>query len=337
VAANTLTRRTFDRAGQLASYDAKVFDLIPLHRWDDAIKGKNGNPKKVGKAPIDNDWTIRPYDSAAVIKRCLDQGRNVGVRLTDRILVVDVDPRNGGEEGFELLCADLGLDPDEWLRVITGSGGWHCYMRLPADVLIVDTLEAYPGVEFKSKGRQVVAAGSKHPDGGLYRWSKVHPNIRAGLPRIPTTLLRAITRPARSAVSSGGQLTQERAAVILAALNVLAFGDNDSWLQLMMAIHHATNGDARQEFIEWSIGDPNFEDDSDWIGRRWDSLHNDKPGGVTYRTLNMILRKHGLGHLQIAEVVQDFDDDDFELSSAEDDTTTGADFWDAGDKRKRKS
>jgi hypothetical protein len=58
---NTLTRRTFDRAGQLASYDAKVFDLIPLHRWDDAIKGKNGNPKKVGKAPIDNDWTIRPY------------------------------------------------------------------------------------------------------------------------------------------------------------------------------------------------------------------------------------------------------------------------------------
>ena len=124
--------------------------------------------------------------------------------------MIDVDPRNGGDRGFQKLCFNLGLDPDEWPRVITGSGGWHCYMSKPADVLICDTIDNddYKGVEFKSAGRQVVAAGSRHPDGGYYRWSEDHPSLADGLPEIPTVLLKAITRPAREAVEGGGQMDQ---------------------------------------------------------------------------------------------------------------------------------
>jgi hypothetical protein len=40
----------------------------------------------------------------------------------------------------------------------------------------------------------------------------------------------------------------------------------------MLAAHHSTNGDGREEFIEWSTSDPQYANDGDLIGRRWDSL-----------------------------------------------------------------
>jgi hypothetical protein len=287
--------------------------FIPLHMYSDKKRSKSGKVRDVGKAPIHFDWTKRRYDSAKVIARCIRENRNMGLRLGPRVLVVDVDAKNGGLVSFENLCNDLGLDPDEWPRHPTGGGGFHCFMLLPEGVNVRDTLEdeQYSGVEFKSHGRQVVWAGSRHPNGKLYTVSPDHPKITNGLRRIPTTLLEAITRPERDGVDGGGQYDQAQIAEMLAALDVLKFGDNDSWLQLMMAVHHASAGDARQEFVEWSIGDPEFAGDADWIGRRWDSLHADRNDGVTYRTLNHILREHDATHLiPSPDVGDDFDDAD---------------------------
>ncbi|WP_206212416.1 hypothetical protein, partial [Pseudomonas viridiflava] len=51
--------------------------------------------------------------------------------------------------------------------------------KKPADVSLMDSLQDYPGIEFKSFGRQVVATGSVHPGGqkevdpekaDYYRW-----------------------------------------------------------------------------------------------------------------------------------------------------------------------
>ena len=50
--------------------------------------------------------------------------------------------------------------------VRTGGGGLHLYLKKPADVLIAHTLKDYPGLEFKTKGRQVVGPGSIHPETG---------------------------------------------------------------------------------------------------------------------------------------------------------------------------
>jgi hypothetical protein len=53
--------------------------------------------------------------------------------------------------------ADFGLPEVPFVR--TGGGGLHLYMRNPSDVRVVNELPEYPGVEFKSHGRQVVAGG----------------------------------------------------------------------------------------------------------------------------------------------------------------------------------
>jgi hypothetical protein len=305
---------------QTKLYDPEVFDLIPLHK----PKAKKRNPetgrvREVGKAPVDLNWTKKTYDSKKVLAAAKASSSNVGIRLTADQLVIDVDPRNGGEAGFNSLCVDLGIDGDEFPRVITGSGGWHCYMSKPADVKVIDTLKAYQGVEFKSVGRQVVAAGSVHPNGQPYTWSDEHPDIGDKLPRCPKKLLRLITRAEHEGVQSGGQYSPERVAMALAKLDPRDFKDQSAWLALMMGIHHASAGDARSEFIEWSIGDPTYEDDADIIGRRWDSLHAEKHDGITYLTFEKTLRDHGAENMQAPrEVGDDFDDDADEPETGDD-------------------
>jgi hypothetical protein len=308
-----------DRTKDLMRYDVKRFPLIPLHRPKATRTDPNGKVRQMGKAPLHAQWTTKKYDSAKVRADAIEQKRNVGVRLTDEILVIDVDPRNGGEEGFASLCHDIGIDGDAYPRVITGSGGWHCYMSKPAEVLVRDTLdnEEYNGVEFKSRGRQVVAAGSLHPNGKPYYWSPDHPAIEDDLPACPTSLLNVIKRPPRSAVTGGGQYTPAQMAEVLSRLNVNDFDSNDKWFPLMQACHHATAGEARTEFIEWSVGGDGFEKDAYGIGKRWDSLHADRNDGVTYRTLNKILRDNGAADAQVATVEDDEFPDDL-------DTTTGA-------------
>ncbi|HYT07950.1 MAG TPA: PriCT-2 domain-containing protein, partial [Rugosimonospora sp.] len=89
---------------------------------------------------------------------------------------------------------------------------------------------------------------------------------------------------------SVGQLDQEQAEQVLARLKPEEFHSHDRWLKLMMAIHHATEGDARQEFIDWSIADPNYADQAEQIGRRWDSLHADSNmARITIGTLRHFL------------------------------------------------
>jgi hypothetical protein len=305
--------RKVTNARDLMRYDSR-FVLIPLHMPDDVMTLPNGVKKELGKAPRDPNWTTRKYNSPNVRTNALADGRNVGVQLAADMLVIDVDPKHGGLEGFANLCHDIGIDSDKYPRVITGSGGFHVYMAKPADVLVRDTLEAaeYKGVEFKSAGRQVVAAGSIHPNGNPYRWSAEHPGIKAPLLMVPKRLLKLITRPEHSGVTGGGQYTPEQIAKALARLDVGDFDSNDKWFPLMQACHHASAGDARQEWIDWSTSDERYQQEAYAIGKRWDSLHSDRDDGVTYRTLNMILREHGAADAQAAAPVDDdeFPDDD---------------------------
>jgi len=299
--------------GALARYLKGDFQLIDLHTWDATSKGKGGAVRPDGKRPIHPNWTKRDYGpSRDVLARCLEEGRNVGFRMTDSQLVLDCDPRNGGAESFLDLCLDSGLRPGDFPKVKTPSGGFHLYMSKPAGLKLSVTREQYPGIEMKSQGGQVVAAGSIHPNGGLYEWDSDHPSIAAGLPPCPPALLAAFERSQTSAaVTSGGQISAEELGTILEELDPTDYGTNADWEPLMMACHHATGGDGRQEFIDWSTSDPAFADDTDRIGRRWDSCDDKKAGARTYKTLNRYLREADKAEFQIRPdgdaVAEDFE------------------------------
>lgn len=304
--------------GQLKPYLAATMQLIPLHHYTKETERKGVKIKR-GKSPIDKAWMKKPYNSALQVDY-MEEGYNVGVRLYPGELVLDIDPRAFPEgetlstdNPFKRLCKDVGLNVDKYPRVETGSGGLHIYMSKPEDVSTRDSLnDQYPGVEFKSFGRQVVSAGSIHPDTKTtYSWDFLYPELdEFGAPSAPKLLIDLIRRPTGSATSGGGEHDQEELADMLEQLDPEDFSDHDDWLTIMQACHHATAGDGRQEFIDWCTSDPSYSDHGNLIGLRWDSLHADADGArVTYRTLHKFLRDKGAGDMiPRTPAKDDFDD-----------------------------
>jgi hypothetical protein len=274
----------------LAQHRALGHCLIPLHRWDHDADAQRG------KSPRDAGWRAIDYSRFDAGAHMLSGG-NVGVRLRAEDLVVDVDPRNfeGADptpEFFEL----CGVDPDACPTVHTGSGGRHLYMRRPAGPRLLVSLDRFPGVEVKSVGAQVVAAGSVHPGTGLaYRWD---PLAAAEAPEAPPRLLEMFARPDGPAASGGGEHTPEQLAAMLGGLDAHDFASNEAWYSLMAACHHATAGLARQEFLDWCAGDGRYRGKLRESAKRWDSM-SARPAGpaITAKTLHMILRDAGRAEL----------------------------------------
>lgn len=326
------------RADDFQQYIRAGLQLIPLHKWD-ALDEK-GRPR--GKTPAHGSWQVKDYDSQTVAAYCNKHNINAGVRLPADVVVIDVDPRNFGTkddpdnlEGRDRLAElvrTVGFDLTLCPHVITGSGGHHYWFRKPADVSVLESLEDYPGIEFKSFGRQMVAAGSVHPGGqkvvdsekaDYYRWDDLAPDL-ADMPMIPDSLLSVIRRPiqAYGSAAGAGELTPEMLAETLEVLDPVDFREQDAWRDLMMACHHATDGEGRQEFIDWSTGDPEYADDGWLIGRRWDSLHAETGRGgrpVTIKFLHKVVQEAG------AEVVRVAAEDDFDEWEDPEDLGAGVD------------
>lgn len=275
-------------------------DLIPLRRRD--------------KMPADKRWQERAYDQAEVLERAVRDGLNLGVRLPADVVVVDVDPRNfpAGRDSLAELADAFGLPLASAPHVLTGNlsrPGHHFYFRKPAGAVLLDSLEGFEGVEFKSLGREVVAPGSVHPTGGLYRWAPDSPPLH-DMPDLPARLVEAVRRPdrPRKQAAGAGELTPEQLAKTLEQLDLCDFGEkqHDRWRDLMMACHFATDGEGRQEFIDWCMGDGHYRGQEWIVGRRWDSLHADRGDAIRTATLQMFLQEVG-GGIAPPDAADDFD------------------------------
>lgn len=245
-----------------------------------------------GKRPVGRGWRRSPALSLDKAKVRLKAGANVGVRLRDTDLVIDVDPRHFavGDDPFARLKADFRLPDAPFVR--TGGGGWHHYYRKPTDVAVMDGLDGYAGVEFKSLGRQVVAAGSIHPDTGRPYGLDGDPLARSlsEAPETTTALLDAIRKAPRSSATDIAEIAPEMLADWLALVDVEHYRDELKWRELMMACHAATGGIGVEEFVAWSTSDPAYADHGEKIRTRWNSLET-KPGAITARTLIAALPK----------------------------------------------
>lgn len=279
-----------------ADYRRVRLDLIPLRRRD--------------KMPADRRWQERAYDQGEVLERARREGLNLGVRLPADVVVVDVDPRNfpAGRDSLAELAAAFGLPLASAPHVLTGNlsnPGHHYYFRKPAGAVLLDSVEGFEGVEFKSLGRQVVAPGSVHPSGGMYRWALDSLPLH-DMPDLPARLVEAARRPERRRATGAGEITAEQLAASLEHLDPTDFREHDAWRELMMACHHATDGAGRQEFIDWSTSDPEFADHEWIVGRRWDSLHADRDDAVTIATLRRRLNEAG-ADIAPPDAADDFD------------------------------
>ena len=114
---------------------------------------------------------------------------NIGIHChASGLLVIDVDPRNGGDDTFWELERELG--ELHCPTATTGGGGMHYYFRHPDENVVGKLGE---GVDVKSRG-YVLAWPSIHPSGQPYMWERWGAEGKpANLP--PAWLQRVIARP----------------------------------------------------------------------------------------------------------------------------------------------
>jgi len=256
--------------------------------------------KNCGKVPLLKEHTEK-LKSGAELDDAAATGYNIGLRLPDTALVVDIDPRHGGDESFERLKEDLSLDDIEEhaLVVHTGSGGRHLIFRKRADTVTRKTLRDYPGIDFLAGNAKsyIVCAGSFHYLGGqhyeLDEWSDWSANKP---PAAPPALLKEIVKERRikpcAAVGSLG-LSNDELAELLNDFDPKDFRDQDEWLRMAMACHHMTGGAGYDAFSAWSASDPRYDGDGTVWGR-WESLGKDD--GVEQVTHGHVLQLYADGH-----------------------------------------
>lgn len=270
---------------EAGTYERFISRRMPfrLCRWDAKAPDGKGNVIDLGKTPLHSGWKTRALKHRDLLTHAVRDGNNVGLRLPKYLMVVDVDPRNGGDKSFDWLCINLGLDPSDWTGQTTGSGGHHYFLRKPVDVPIRKTLKAYPGIEFLSYGFYVVGPGSLHPKTGKpYVWWE-----DKTLHEAPESLLDALQiaedAQADAAPTEPGRIDAEWLEAILEALDPAeCVPTNAQWEAFAMDCHYLTNGCpfARDVFLAWCRLDNVYNTDEieEKNRRRWDSFTT-KPDG----------------------------------------------------------
>ncbi len=128
--------------------------------------------KPNSKTALVCEWRAQATTDEPTIRAWAERwpSANVGVVTGDGFLVVDIDPRHGGDVSLAAVERKHGPLPMT-VTAETGGGGLHLFFRTPAGVAFTNTRGALPGgIDVRGNGGYVVAAGSVHPSGGVYRW-----------------------------------------------------------------------------------------------------------------------------------------------------------------------
>lgn len=206
---------------------------------------------------------------------------NLAWALSASDLVVDVDPRNGGDVSYKRLCTDLGLNFDR--SVVTPRGGFHIYMKVPQDfegMKIKKTHIDYAGIDFLSVGSYCLIAGDENKH-GRYKWAEE--NFEGfGQIEAPEKLMQKISHAAIVRDKSGGDDLGDFEGLVtrngnmsdedvIANVNKLdANMSHDEWVKVGMALHDWDSVDGLPIWEKWSKGGDTYKEGE--TEKRWRSF-----------------------------------------------------------------
>jgi hypothetical protein len=172
------------------------FKIVPLARPKRCVP-------KSGKAPLSRHGVKDATNNFAAFNRLVpaDTNFNIGIATgtASGVVVIDIDPRNGGDRQFARLVKRLGPLP-KTLTCDTGGGGQHYYFNLPSGGLRKKVLA--PGVDLLAEGCYAVAPPSRHVSGRNYLWVRPGP-MGQQIASLPDKWLEFVRRgdPAAPAVT----------------------------------------------------------------------------------------------------------------------------------------
>jgi putative DNA primase/helicase len=140
---------------------------------------QNGSKDATLDKTIIKDWWRRWPDA------------NVGIATGDGsgIVVLDIDPKNGGTDSLDKVLDEYGLLPDV-PHSQTGLKGSHYVFRLPPGNDPGSPVGIFPGIDVRSTGTLIVAPPSLHASGRRYKWLR-RPTKGEELPDPPEWLYKS--------------------------------------------------------------------------------------------------------------------------------------------------
>jgi len=116
---------------------------------------------------------------------------NIGIvtGMISGIIVLDIDPRHGGDDSLAAWQTRHGVLPPT-VEATTGGGGRHLYFSTGGTAVLSMTAVA-KGIDVRAEGGLVVAPPSRHPSRNLYRWRAGRAPGEIALAPLPNWLMLA--------------------------------------------------------------------------------------------------------------------------------------------------
>lgn len=174
-----------DAAFHLTQFGWKVFPLMPRSKIPAVPKdhGGRGCLDATDDEDVIGAWA-RKYPRANIGLAC---------GLPSRVVVIDLDPRNGSDDSVARLRAKKQLFSPT-VTAKTANGGTHFYYAYEPELKNSKSALA-PGIDVKTTGGYVVAPPSLLDEDRRYRW--INSPLGDRLPRLPRWALEALKpRPA---------------------------------------------------------------------------------------------------------------------------------------------
>ena len=174
-----------------AALGIPVFPLHPLYKSGTCSCRRGAECDSPGKHPlVDGGFHVATTDREQIRSWWKRWPKaNIGGRTGGEWLVVDVDPRNGGDESLAAFEAEHGaLLRTAVVRTGQYDGGRGRHFWFRADGIDVGCRRPFAGIEIKADGGYVVLPGSTHFTGVPYEWE--------GTPRfeaVPSSLVGLAT------------------------------------------------------------------------------------------------------------------------------------------------
>ena len=297
-----------DRMERLLKYCAK--ERVRLHSC-----GRPGDPK-APKGSWQNSATSDPVGMRRILNRAQSRGNFVGGVVPEGLIVLDLDSHEGKENGVEnfkeLVSAEYQPENYKGPKFRTPSGGYHLYFKTPLDGSLngigTSSGRLPGGIDVRSGGKGYVIVYGKGYDA-----SNLDAEIEE-LPRAVCDLLKKQTPASPPAPSAPvgeyddlddlgpaddvpldkenspsrvtGKLSNDELSKLLACIDTEDYrGKHDDWLALMFACHCITGGTGLEVFRNWCMRDRKYAADQERIIYRWSTVEDDKPGGITERSL----------------------------------------------------
>lgn len=270
------------------AYAALGWPVLPVEPGGKAPAGRLA-PRGVKDATTDLDILRRWFSGAAW---------NIGIACgsSSGFFVVDVDPRNGGDEALAALEAQHGALPGT-LTQHTGGGGRHLLFNY-SDKVRRGTLGS--GLDVKSTGGYIVVEPSRTTGSyGFLDWEPFDA-VAPPIAKAPAWLLDLLSggtdgpqqgerAPLKGRILPAREIERIRAMLAFCP----GFDEHEPWVQAGMSLYHETGGSLQgfDLWAAWAKQSPKFDEAEH--RRRWQSFARADGPHVTLATLVHIARGNG--------------------------------------------